>query len=125
MLLRRHANRLALFAASFVIVFAGLTPVFHGHAQTPQPSPGDAAINDAISDAVRQGSIRFQPTPSHAPTLEEQCDQLALQIGETPRRSYRPSNAPVENSQGNEISTVERDRTRRQLQKVYQEKCMQ
>ena len=37
----------------------------------------------------------------------------------------RPSGAPVENSQGNEISTVERDRTRRQLQRVYQEKCTQ
>ena len=121
MLLRRHVNQLALLT----VLFAGLTPLFHGHAQTPQPSPGDAAINDAISDAVRQGSIRFQPTPSTPPSLEEQCDQLALQIGETPRRSYRPSNAPVENSQGNEISTVERDRTRRQLQKVYQEKCMQ
>ncbi|WP_066740423.1 hypothetical protein [Cupriavidus sp. D384] len=121
MLLRRQASQLALLA----VLFAGLTPAFHGHAQTPQASPGDAAINDAISDAVRQGSIRFQPTPSHPPTLEEQCDQLALQIGETPNRTYRPSTAPVENSQGNEVSTVQRDRTRRQLQKVYQEKCMQ
>lgn len=121
MLLRRPVSQLALLTA----LLAGLTPMFHGHAQTPQPSPGDAAINDAISDAVRQGSIRFQPTPAHPPTLEQQCDQLAVQIGETPSRSYRPSNAPVENSQGTEISTVERDRTRRQLQKVYREKCMQ
>lgn len=122
MLLRRHASQLALLT----VLFAGLTPLFHGHAQTPQSSSaGDAAINDAINDAVRQGSIRFQPTPSTPPSLEDQCDQLALQIGETPSRSYRPSNAPVENSQGNEISTVERDRTRRQLQRVYREKCMQ
>ncbi|AZG16747.1 MULTISPECIES: hypothetical protein [Cupriavidus] len=122
MLLRRPVVQLAILAA----LLPGVTPLFHGHAQTPQPSPADAAINDAISDAVRQGSIRFQPTPAQPRTLEEQCDQLALQIGETPRRSYRPSGGPpVENSQGTEISTVERDRTRRQLQKVYQEKCMQ
>ncbi|MCA3184611.1 MULTISPECIES: hypothetical protein [unclassified Cupriavidus] len=121
MLLRRHVNQFALLT----VLLAGLTPFFHGHAQTPPPAAGDAAINDAISDAVRQGSTRFQPTPSTPPSLADQCDQLALQIGETPRRSYKPSNAPVENSQGNEVSTVERDRTRRQLQKVYQEKCMQ
>ncbi len=121
MLLRRPVCQLAVTT----LLLAGLTPMFHGHAQTPQPSAADAAINDAISDAVRQGSIRFQPTPAQPPSLEEQCDKLALEIGETPRRSYRPSNSPVENSQGNEISTVERDRTRRQLQKVYQEKCMQ
>ncbi len=117
MLLRRHVCQLALLA--------GLTPLFHGHAQT-QPSPaGDTAINDAISDAVREGTYRFQPTPSRPLSLEEQCNQLAEQIGQTPRRSYRPSDMPVENSQGNEISTVERDRTRRQLQRVYQEKCTQ
>ncbi|WER49989.1 hypothetical protein CupriaWKF_23095 [Cupriavidus sp. WKF15] len=117
MLLRRHVCLLALLAS--------LTPLFHGHAQTQRPSPADATINDAISDAVREGSYRFQPTPTQPPSLDEQCNQLAEQIGETPRRSYRPSGAPVENSQGNEISTVVRDRTRRQLQRVYQEKCTQ
>ena len=117
MLLRRQVCLLAFLAS--------LTPLFHGHAQTKRPSPADAAINDAISDAVREGSYRFQPTPTQPLSLDDQCNQLAEQIGETPRRSYRPSGAPVENSQGNEISTVERDRTRRQLQRVYQEKCTQ
>lgn len=117
MLLRRNVCQLAMLVA--------LTPLFHGHAQTAKPSPGDAAIDDAISDAVRQGSYRFQPTPSQPPSLDEQCNQLAQQIGETPTRSYRPSDAPIENSQGTEISSVERDRTRRQLQRVYKEKCTQ
>jgi len=120
MLLRRHVCQLALIA--------GLTPLFHGHAQTQPPasaSADDAAINDAISDAVRQGSYRFQSTPAQPPSLDEQCSRLAEQIGETPRRSYRPSDSPVENSQGTEVATVERDRTRRQLQRVYKEKCMQ
>jgi len=117
MLLRRHVCQLALLA--------GLTPLFHGHAQTRQPSPADAAIDDAISDAVREGTTRFQPTPSQPLSLDEQCDQLARQIGQTPRRSYQPSDMPVENSQGTDIVTVERDRTRKQLQKVYQEKCTQ
>ncbi|MGO4308178.1 hypothetical protein [Cupriavidus sp. RAF12] len=117
MLLRRHVCQLALLA--------GLTPLFHGHAQTRQPSPADATINDAISDAIREGSPRFQPTPSQPSSLDEQCNQLAEQIDETPRRSYRLSGVPVENSQGTEISTVQRDRTRRQLQQVYREKCTQ
>lgn len=39
--------------------------------------------------------------------------------------SVEPTGAPVENSQGNDITTVERDRTRRQLQRVYQDKCTQ
>ncbi len=99
--------------------------MYHGDAQTQHMTPAYPAINDAISDAVRQGTNRLQPTPSQPPTLEEQCDQLARQIGETPRRSYQASDMPVENSQGNDITTVERDRTRRQLQKVYQEKCTQ
>ncbi|WP_019447496.1 hypothetical protein [Cupriavidus sp. BIS7] len=117
MLLRRRVCQLALLAS--------LTPLFHGHAQTPQPSPGDAAINDAISDAVREGTQRFQPIPSQPPSRDEQCDQLARQIGQTPQRIYQPSDMPVENSQGNTVATVERDRTRKQLQKVYQEKCTQ
>lgn len=49
---------------------------------------------------------RFQPTPTEPPSLDEQCNQLAEQISQTPYRSYRPSGAPVENSQGNEIATV-------------------
>jgi hypothetical protein len=117
MSLRRHLCQLALLA--------GLAPLYSGHAQTPRPSTPAPAINDAISDAVREGSTRFQPTPSQPLSRDEQCDRLAEQIGQTPRRSYRPSNAPVENSQGNDVATVERDRTRRQLQKVYQEKCTQ
>ena len=117
MLLRRHVCLLAFLAS--------LAPLFHGHAQTQRPSPADATINDAISDAVREGVYRVQPSPTQPPTLDEQCNQLAEQISETPHRSYRPSGAPVENSQGTEISTVERDRTRRQLQRVYQEKCTQ
>jgi len=117
MLLRRRVCQLALLAS--------LTPLFHGHAQTQQPSAVDPSINDAISDAVRAGTYRIQPTPSQPASLEEQCDQLARQIGQTPGRSFRPSDMPVENSQGTEINTVERDRTRRQLQKVYQERCTQ
>ncbi|KAF7958255.1 hypothetical protein AWV80_00950 [Cupriavidus sp. UYMU48A] len=117
MSLRRHMCQLALLA--------GLAPLFSGHAQTQRPSTPDPAINDAISDAVREGSHRFQPTPAQPLSRDEQCDRLAEQIGQTPRRSYRPSNAPVENSQGTDVATVQRDRTRRQLQRVYQEKCTQ
>lgn len=114
--MRRHVCQFVLLAA--------LTPLFHGHAQTPPTSSSDdAAINDAISDAVRGGTQRFQPSPSQPMSPDEQCNRLAQQIGQEPRRSYRPSGAPVENSQGNDITTVERDRTRRQLQRVYQEKC--
>ncbi|TPQ36305.1 hypothetical protein [Cupriavidus pinatubonensis] len=115
MSLRRHLCQLA--------VVASLATLSGAHAQGQRPSAPDPAINDAISDAVREGSHRFQPTPSQPLSRDEQCDRLAEQIGQTPRRSYRPSNAPVENSQGNDVATVERDRTRRQLQKVYQEKC--
>jgi len=117
MLLRRHVCRLALLV--------GLTPLLDGHAQTQQPSPADAAINDAISDAVREGSQRLQPIPTQPLSRDEQCDRLAEQIGQTPQRSYRTPKTPVENSQGTDIPTVQRDRTRRQLQRVYQEKCTQ
>lgn len=104
-----------------VVIAAGLLmPLFASHAQ---PTSGDAAINNAISDAVREGSSQFSPTPSRPQTRDEECNMLAEQIGETPRRSYRPSDRPVENSQGNDVQTVERDRTRRQLQSVYRQKC--
>lgn len=95
-----------------------------GFAQTP-PS-GEAAIDSAISDAVKEGSSPYRPTPRPSgppqdPQLEE-CKQLLAQINETPKRSYRPSDAPVENSQGNDVLAVERDRTRRQLQRTFNEK---
>src|SRR5262245_35769046 len=84
-----------------------------------QPTSGDAAINNAISQAVREGSSQFNPTPSRPLSRDQECDMLAAQIGETPQRVYRPSDRPVENSQGTDVPTVERDRTRRQLQRVY------
>jgi len=99
-----------------------LPPAFH-HAQARAQSAGDAAINNAISNAVREGEPQFRPTPSQPPSRDAECNSLAAQIGDLPRRSYRPSGQSVENSQGTEIPTVERDRTRRQLQRVYNEKC--
>lgn len=90
-----------------------------------QPASGDAAINNAISEAVREGSSQFTPTPSRPMTRDEECDMLARQIGQTPQRVYRPSDRHVENSQGTDVPSIERDRTRRQLQQVYRQKCME
>ncbi|WP_354676833.1 hypothetical protein [Cupriavidus plantarum] len=118
--------RSLVVAALFVTASGLLAPLpmpFHHHSLAQGPSAGDAAINNAISNAVREGEPQFRPTPSQPPSRDAECDSLAAQIGDLPRRSYRPSGQNVENSQGTDIPTVERDRTRRQLQRVYSEKC--
>lgn len=111
-----------LVTASGLLASLPLPQQLHHSMARAQPS-GDAAINNAISNAVREGEPQFRPTPSQPPSRDAECDSLAAQIGDLPRRSYRASGQNVENSQGTDVQTVERDRTRRQLQRVYNEKC--
>lgn len=98
------------------------------YAQTPPG--GKAAIDSAISDAVKEGESPYRPTP-HPPGVpadraqnysDPECQALMKQMNETPKRKYNPAK-PVENSQGNDVMAVERDRTRKQLQRTFKEKC--
>lgn len=113
------------------VVLLMLGGALAAHAQTPQTQPdGTAAVDSAISDAVKGGESPYRPMPRQtAPGAQQQtfedaeCQALMRQMNETPKRSYRPSDTPVENSQGADVLAVERDRTRRQLQKTFKEKC--
>ena len=114
------------------VVLLALGACLPAYAQTqPQPQPGGAAaIDNVIGDAVKEGESPYRPTPrppgAAAPTQQTiddaECQQLMRQMNETPKRSYKPG-APTENSQGSDVMSVERDRTRRQLQKTFKEKC--
>jgi hypothetical protein len=112
------------------VVLLALGACLPAYAQNPPQPGGTAAIDNVIGDAVKEGESPYRPMPrppgAAAPTQQTiddaECQQLMAQMNETPKRSYK-SGAPVENSQGNDVLSVERDRSRRQLQKTFKEKC--
>lgn len=107
------------------------------HAQTPQPSAQpsataaeDKVINNVISEAVQGGETPYRPlTPAQtraSQSLDVECRQLADQIANTSRqRRYESTGPAIENAQGRTSPSLERDNTRKQLERAYRDKCTQ
>lgn len=119
--------------AVVLLALGACLPAYAQSQSQPQPQPGGtAAIDNVIGDAVKEGESPYRPVqrppgaaaPTQQTINDAECQQLMAQMNETPKRNYK-SGAPVENSQGNDVLSVERDRTRRQLQKTFKEKCGQ
>ncbi len=119
MLIRRQA------IASCTAAFAALT--FADVYAQPSES-GNAAINQAISNAVQEGTNPYHPmSPQSAgqTSQEEVCRELASQIATAPKREYKTTGGTIDTAQGRSIPELERDTPRKDLQKLYQEKCTQ
>lgn len=121
--------------AVVLLALGACLPAYAQSQSQPQPQPqpgGTAAIDNVIGDAVKEGESPYRPVqrppgaaaPTQQTINDAECQQLMAQMNETPKRTYK-SGAPVENSQGSDVLSVERDRTRRQLQKTFKEKCGQ
>lgn len=114
---------------SGLIAVALAGAAFAACAQGPSPQATDRAnINDAISDAVQQGTTPYRPVPpgqqAGAPgNLDAECQELADQIATAPKREYRTTAPTIETAQGRNLPELERDRPKKDLQKAYRDKC--
>ena len=115
-----HAGTLSGLIA---LTLAAASTLAQAQGQDPK-----ASINDAISDAVQQGTTPYRPVPPSEQAgslgnLDAECQDLADQIAAAPKREYHTTKPTVENAQGSMLPEVARERPKKDLQKAYRDKC--
>lgn len=114
---------------SGMIAVALAGAAFAACAQAPGQQAGDRTnINEAINDAVQQGTTPYRPLPPSQQAgspgnLDAECQELAEQIAVAPKREYRTTAPTIETAQGRTVPELERDRPKKDLQKAYRDKC--